>query len=359
MAASRSNKPFVAEEVVRIWRKLDPPGRFLVRTDPSLGDDSTWHDVGDKRARKKASQALREKERADDMLHQHHRQGAAATHPHAEATAGCTGHIPAMAAAPGVSLVSPMAVMPNNQQSNFAAAVTAMATAAAAANEQSRKRPRETESSSSVALEPQRMIAAQHDVSQSQPSSEALPTGLDSQAVTHALGQLLQQARGSAHITTSSIPDGGVDIANLLPILQLLVQQKQQQQEEQERQQREALQRQQVVSALINVVQSLSGGAAALTGAPEATGASASLGSSTLPQRAASVCSATDSSLNAATAFGSFQQQSSTPSELDQLLAAQLLAGLLKAASGAGTTAPAASSVPFANPGHSSEGNMP
>ena len=133
MAASRSNKPFVAEEVVRIWRKLDPPGRFLVRTDPSLGDDSTWHDVGDKRARKKASQALREKERADDMLHQHHRQGAAATHPHAEATAGCTGHIPAMAAAPGVSLVSPMAVMPNNQQSNFAAAVTAMATAAAEA----------------------------------------------------------------------------------------------------------------------------------------------------------------------------------------------------------------------------------
>jgi hypothetical protein len=67
-AASRSNKPFVAEEVVQIWRNLDPPGRFLIRTDPVLGDDSTWHDVGDKRARKKASQALREKDRSDDLL---------------------------------------------------------------------------------------------------------------------------------------------------------------------------------------------------------------------------------------------------------------------------------------------------
>ena len=54
--------------MVQIWRNLDPPGRFLIRTDPSLGDDSTWHDVGDKRARKKASQALREKERSEDLV---------------------------------------------------------------------------------------------------------------------------------------------------------------------------------------------------------------------------------------------------------------------------------------------------
>lgn len=68
VAASRSNKPFVAEEVVQVWRGLDPPGRFLIRTDPSLGDDSTWHDVGNRRSRKKASQALREKDRSEDMI---------------------------------------------------------------------------------------------------------------------------------------------------------------------------------------------------------------------------------------------------------------------------------------------------
>jgi hypothetical protein len=67
IAASRANKPYVAGEVVQIWRNLDPPGRFLVKTDPYLGDDSKWHDVGDKRARKKASQALREKERHEDL----------------------------------------------------------------------------------------------------------------------------------------------------------------------------------------------------------------------------------------------------------------------------------------------------
>ncbi|CAB9512536.1 Transcriptional regulator [Seminavis robusta] len=67
-AASRANKPLVADEVVQIWRKLDPPGRFLIRTHPSMGDDSPWHDVGDKKARKKCSQALREKDRSEDLL---------------------------------------------------------------------------------------------------------------------------------------------------------------------------------------------------------------------------------------------------------------------------------------------------
>lgn len=48
-------------EVVQIWRALDPPGRFLTKTDASQGDESLWHDVGDKKAREKASQCLRER----------------------------------------------------------------------------------------------------------------------------------------------------------------------------------------------------------------------------------------------------------------------------------------------------------
>lgn len=60
-AASKSDKPKVAMEVVQIWRSLDPPGRFLAKTDLSMGDDSLWHDVGDKKAREKASQCLRER----------------------------------------------------------------------------------------------------------------------------------------------------------------------------------------------------------------------------------------------------------------------------------------------------------
>lgn len=48
-------------EVVVMWRGLDPPGRFLTKTDAAQGDDSLWHDVGDKKAREKASQCLRER----------------------------------------------------------------------------------------------------------------------------------------------------------------------------------------------------------------------------------------------------------------------------------------------------------
>lgn len=44
-----------------MWRSLDPPGRYLTKTDASQGDDSLWHDVGDKKAREKASQCLRER----------------------------------------------------------------------------------------------------------------------------------------------------------------------------------------------------------------------------------------------------------------------------------------------------------
>lgn len=47
--------------MVQIWRSLVPPGRFLTRTDPDMGDDSLWHDIGDKKARQKCSQSLRER----------------------------------------------------------------------------------------------------------------------------------------------------------------------------------------------------------------------------------------------------------------------------------------------------------
>lgn len=58
---SKLDKPHVAELVVRQWRARNPPGRFLARTNPEEGTMSKWHDVGDKRARRKCAQALREK----------------------------------------------------------------------------------------------------------------------------------------------------------------------------------------------------------------------------------------------------------------------------------------------------------
>lgn len=63
VAATRVDKPNVAGEVVQLWRQMKPMGRFLVRMDESQGDVSLWRDVGDRKARQKTSQCLREKER--------------------------------------------------------------------------------------------------------------------------------------------------------------------------------------------------------------------------------------------------------------------------------------------------------
>ena len=57
MRAKKVDKPKVAVAVVRLWRKLDPPGRFLEQTSGT----SLYHDVGDKKAQLKASQCLRER----------------------------------------------------------------------------------------------------------------------------------------------------------------------------------------------------------------------------------------------------------------------------------------------------------
>lgn len=55
--SKRLDKPLVAMAIINDWRAMDPPGRFLKQ------DETTkfWDDVGDKKAREKTSQALREK----------------------------------------------------------------------------------------------------------------------------------------------------------------------------------------------------------------------------------------------------------------------------------------------------------
>jgi DNA mismatch repair ATPase MutL len=55
--SKRLDKPLVALEIIRLWRGQLPPGRFL-KLEEKTG---LWNDVGDKKAREKTSQALREK----------------------------------------------------------------------------------------------------------------------------------------------------------------------------------------------------------------------------------------------------------------------------------------------------------
>lgn len=73
-AASKSDKPLVALRVVQMIRKLDPPGRFLAPMRDSKrnlvkGDHVVWYDVGNKKARAKASQCLRERKLGDAHSH--------------------------------------------------------------------------------------------------------------------------------------------------------------------------------------------------------------------------------------------------------------------------------------------------
>jgi len=55
--SKRLDKPMVALEIIRGWRAQLPSGRFLKHNDKT----GNWDDVGDKKAREKTSQALREK----------------------------------------------------------------------------------------------------------------------------------------------------------------------------------------------------------------------------------------------------------------------------------------------------------
>ena len=57
LSSKRLDKPLVAMEIINEWRNLDPPGRFLKQDEIT----KLWNDVGEKKAREKTSQALREK----------------------------------------------------------------------------------------------------------------------------------------------------------------------------------------------------------------------------------------------------------------------------------------------------------
>jgi len=63
IAASKIDKPRIAREVVKIWRDQSPPGRFLMKAniDDDSGSEDSWYDIGDGKAREKASQCLRER----------------------------------------------------------------------------------------------------------------------------------------------------------------------------------------------------------------------------------------------------------------------------------------------------------
>lgn len=64
ISAAKVDKPNVAREVVKIWRNQEPPGRFLMKVPLKVDENKNedlWYDVGDNKARMKASQCLREK----------------------------------------------------------------------------------------------------------------------------------------------------------------------------------------------------------------------------------------------------------------------------------------------------------
>jgi hypothetical protein len=58
MLALKVDKPKIAREVVKAWRGMTPPGRFLTRCHDK--DADLWYEVSDQKAREKASQSLRE-----------------------------------------------------------------------------------------------------------------------------------------------------------------------------------------------------------------------------------------------------------------------------------------------------------
>jgi hypothetical protein len=57
LLASKREKAGVAKEIVELVRSLDPPGRFLKKDQRNSG---VWVEIGDRKAREKTSQALRE-----------------------------------------------------------------------------------------------------------------------------------------------------------------------------------------------------------------------------------------------------------------------------------------------------------
>lgn len=105
--ASRYEKAKAIAEVVRIWRSQSPPGRFLIVTDPSMGDSSKWHDVGDNAASKKVAQCLRERTpRADYAVGQMPPTAATAAAP-ADAVPSSMAAVPVPAVPTSAAAVAP------------------------------------------------------------------------------------------------------------------------------------------------------------------------------------------------------------------------------------------------------------
>ena len=46
-ATNRKDKSQMIAAIIHTWRSQNPGGRFLIKTDPTMGDQSLWHDVGD------------------------------------------------------------------------------------------------------------------------------------------------------------------------------------------------------------------------------------------------------------------------------------------------------------------------
>lgn len=62
LRASKRDKASVAKSIVETIRNLDPPGRFLKKkNEASKGAGSVWCEIGNRKAREKTSQALRER----------------------------------------------------------------------------------------------------------------------------------------------------------------------------------------------------------------------------------------------------------------------------------------------------------
>ncbi|CAB9517401.1 Transcriptional regulator [Seminavis robusta] len=71
----------LATALVASWRNQTPPGRFLQRTDPSKGDESLWHDIGDAAATKKALNTLRQQIPTNEFLAAIRKKDAPAENP--------------------------------------------------------------------------------------------------------------------------------------------------------------------------------------------------------------------------------------------------------------------------------------
>lgn len=97
---TKMEKAHIAAEIVRFIRSLDPPGRFLSEDTK----DGYWYEIGDTRAIKKTSQALREGVREGDESRQ---TSAESQQHHVQAHTGSLAHLSVHDAAQQRPLAAP------------------------------------------------------------------------------------------------------------------------------------------------------------------------------------------------------------------------------------------------------------